>query len=159
MVYYCERCGWGICVFANSEMYQKLRIKHDCPYCKVATSRLFSIIRKLDDADQYMKIVQLKEPVRLRFPIPKKTRIAVMSRDGHKCSFCGATERLELDHILPVASGGTNDIENLRVLCKRCNARRVFIDDEMILRELREGWSWGRAKRERRNAITQKSER
>jgi 5-methylcytosine-specific restriction endonuclease McrA len=28
---------------------------------------------------------------------------------------------VEVDHIVPVAKGGTNDIENLQTLCRNCN--------------------------------------
>ena len=37
---------------------------------------------------------------------------------------CGSTERLEVDHIVPLSRGGTNDAENLRVLCSMCHHRR-----------------------------------
>lgn len=40
------------------------------------------------------------------------------------CSFCGATEQLEADHIVPLAQGGTTTQENLQVLCKPCNTRK-----------------------------------
>ena len=33
------------------------------------------------------------------------------------CSVCGAKENLELHHILPLAMGGSNDIDNMMVLC------------------------------------------
>jgi 5-methylcytosine-specific restriction protein A len=39
-------------------------------------------------------------------------------REGH-----AATE-LTVDHITPLAAGGTNRRENLRVLCRSCNSRR-----------------------------------
>lgn len=48
----------------------------------------------------------------------------VLSRDGHHCRHCGSPERLEIDHIVPIARGGSNHLENLQVLCRPCNARK-----------------------------------
>ena len=41
---------------------------------------------------------------------------------GNKCQLCGATERIEIDHILALSKGGTNHIDNLQPLCKPCNS-------------------------------------
>src|SRR5690242_2822043 len=49
-----------------------------------------------------------------RAHVPSSIRQRVM-RAG-KCKKCGSTERLQLDHIKPIAQGGTNDIKNLQVL-------------------------------------------
>lgn len=42
------------------------------------------------------------------------------------CEFCGATEQLSVDHILPVSDYPelTYATENCRVLCKQCNGKR-----------------------------------
>jgi 5-methylcytosine-specific restriction endonuclease McrA len=40
------------------------------------------------------------------------------------CSFCGTGNDLTGDHIVPLKEGGTNDIDNVRVLCRSCNTRR-----------------------------------
>jgi 5-methylcytosine-specific restriction endonuclease McrA len=48
-------------------------------------------------------------------------RRAVLERDGHACVRCGATENLRVHHAEPVADGGTNDEENLFVLCDPCH--------------------------------------
>jgi 5-methylcytosine-specific restriction endonuclease McrA len=45
-----------------------------------------------------------------------------MRRDGWKCLRCGTMKALSKDHIVPLASGGTNDIENLQTLCRKCNS-------------------------------------
>lgn len=42
---------------------------------------------------------------------------------------CGSKHQLEIDHIIPKAMGGTDDPENLRVLCKQHNlhaAEKIF---------------------------------
>lgn len=59
-----------------------------------------------------------------RNPIPGVLRHEVFVRDGYKCLECGATnkdEKLEVDHIIPVAHGGTDELENLQTLCRVCN--------------------------------------
>jgi hypothetical protein len=51
-------------------------------------------------------------------------RYDVLRRDNFQCVLCAASgkdARIQIDHILPVSKGGTNDISNLRVLCFKCN--------------------------------------
>ncbi len=45
-------------------------------------------------------------------------RTMVLTRDGHRCLRCGATERLEMDHIRPWSYGGRTKLGNLQTLCK-----------------------------------------
>ena len=42
-------------------------------------------------------------------------------KEYKKCSICGITEGLELDHIIPLAKGGSDNPENLQWLCKKHN--------------------------------------
>jgi hypothetical protein len=64
--------------------------------------------------------------------IPAATRDAVFKRDNGRCTFtgstgkrCGATHHLQIDHIVPYARGGTNALDNLRLLCERHNKREA----------------------------------
>ena len=59
-----------------------------------------------------------------RIALPLKLRWDVLKRNHYKCVKCGARPpdvELEVDHILPVSRGGTNDLTNLRTLCRPCN--------------------------------------
>lgn len=59
-----------------------------------------------------------------RKAISKKTRFEVFKRDGFKCVYCSAhppESILHVDHIVAVASGGANDIDNLATACEACN--------------------------------------
>lgn len=59
-----------------------------------------------------------------RKSLSKKTRFEVFKRDGFKCMYCGAhppAVLLEADHIVAVAAGGTNGMDNLVTACEACN--------------------------------------
>jgi hypothetical protein len=56
--------------------------------------------------------------------IPVATRRLVYERDGYACRFCGCQERISLDHIVAFSRGGSDDADNLRVLCMPCNIDR-----------------------------------
>lgn len=58
---------------------------------------------------------------RWRPRIDPKTRRELLERDGKACRRCGATDRLELDHIYPYSLGGPTVEDNLQVLCRPCN--------------------------------------
>lgn len=55
-----------------------------------------------------------------RIAIPASTRRKVL--EAGACAYCRSTQRLEVDHILPVSRGGTNRKSNLQVLCRDCNS-------------------------------------
>lgn len=59
-----------------------------------------------------------------RKPLSKSTRFKVFNRDGFICQYCGQQPPkvvLEVDHIVPVAGGGSNHLENLITACFDCN--------------------------------------
>lgn len=49
---------------------------------------------------------------------------AILEQHGNACAGCGGTERLEMDHIVPVIRGGLTVAENLQPLCRYCNASK-----------------------------------
>lgn len=59
-----------------------------------------------------------------RTNISKRTRFEVFKRDHFTCQYCGAQPPavvLVIDHIHPIALGGTNDETNLTTACEPCN--------------------------------------
>ncbi len=50
--------------------------------------------------------------------------LALIERDGLKCTTCGSTKHLEVDHIKPLSKGGPDDLSNLQILCGGCNRRK-----------------------------------
>ena len=62
-----------------------------------------------------------------RQPIPRWIRQALLRKQRHTCQLCGVNSvvsQIEIDHIIPIALGGTNRFENLQLLCRRCNRRK-----------------------------------
>jgi hypothetical protein len=59
-----------------------------------------------------------------RQSIPRSIRHSVWNRDGGQCVECGSNEKLEFDHIIPLADGGGNTERNLQLLCEPCNRRK-----------------------------------
>jgi hypothetical protein len=55
----------------------------------------------------------------------KKTRLAVLARDGYVCSYCGThldDNNATVDHIQSRVSGGDIfNLDNLTSACRRCN--------------------------------------
>lgn len=48
----------------------------------------------------------------------------VLARNGARCKNCGRQDTLTVDRITPILKGGTNKIENLQILCIRCNKKK-----------------------------------
>jgi 5-methylcytosine-specific restriction protein A len=57
-----------------------------------------------------------------------KKRALVMARDGRRCQLAipgiCLRDAAEVDHIRPRAVGGTDDMDNLRAVCKPCHVSR-----------------------------------
>jgi 5-methylcytosine-specific restriction endonuclease McrA len=54
---------------------------------------------------------------------------------GGRCLACGSREDLTVDHIVPLALGGSNTIENVQPLCSVCNGSKGG-----ETRDYRPGW-------------------
>lgn len=54
----------------------------------------------------------------------RELRKQVFARDGDTCAYCGARGANNIDHIIPVARGGSYDMDNLVVACKACNSKK-----------------------------------
>ena len=82
-------------------------------------SQLEAALRESNRRSQVRAQAKIK-----RQSISLKLRVDILRRDHYKCRWCrrGPDEvRLQIDHIKPVSSGGSNDPENLQVLCEPCN--------------------------------------
>lgn len=64
-------------------------------------------------------------PRSYRPPIKPDLRDAVIAEKGRHCTYCGKgplyKRALQMDHVVPTVSGGTNTLANLVPCCGPCN--------------------------------------
>ncbi len=70
-------------------------------------------------------------PERIKIRESKEGRAwkkAVLERDGHKCTWCDSTKKLNVDHIKPFAyfPESRTDVDNGRTLCFDCHNKSRF---------------------------------
>lgn len=103
-----------------------MEIFFTCEDCSAASS-LAIFQSKGQTYIQWHEIsIELEEEKPKRKPIKPSLRFEILKRNDYRCQMCGLTAKdgavLQIDHITPVAKGGSNDADNLQVLCRDCNA-------------------------------------
>ena len=71
--------------------------------------------------------------------IHNKTRLKVKLKYNYRCAICNRTEEEagtlhHIDHIIPFSKGGSNDFNNLQLLCEECNfKKRCSTEEQKIM--------------------------
>ena len=81
-------------------------------------------LRSMTTRFPWPSVVRLRGYVRVPYRKVLLTRRNLLRRDSHACQYCGAMERLTLDHVLPKSRGGPDTWENLVAACVPCNTRK-----------------------------------
>lgn len=87
---------------------------------------------RIDEVDEEFVDRLRRDGVLKRTHIPAWARQAVFFRDRGRCVFCNSDlsnltslqNDDNFDHIVPLASGGANDVTNLQLLCSACNKEK-----------------------------------
>ncbi|MFD7605165.1 HNH endonuclease [Streptomyces mirabilis] len=58
----------------------------------------------------------------------RHTRPRALARDGFACVRCGSRDHLEVDHVIPIAQGGTWTLDNAQTLCQPCHRGKTADD-------------------------------
>ena len=75
-----------------------------------------------------------------RASIPKHMRQEVYRRDERVCVYCRVecrAEELTIDHLIPLALGGLDEVTNWATCCRACNERKAAVPLEGFLASLR----------------------
>jgi 5-methylcytosine-specific restriction endonuclease McrA len=55
---------------------------------------------------------------------PAFTRFNLFLRDGFECVYCGSSDELTFDHVVPRRLGGKTTWENIAAACSKCNLKK-----------------------------------
>lgn len=74
-----------------------------------------------------------------RKQISTRQRFEIFKRDDFTCQYCGAhppDATLHVDHITPVAAGGSSDDDNLVTACDKCNLGKSSVPLDVVPQSL-----------------------
>lgn len=82
--------------------------------------------------------------------VSKRLRFEILRRDNHTCRYCGGVAPdviLTVDHVTPVALGGSDEPSNLVAACKDCNTGKssVPLGSELVEDVESDAVRWSRA--------------
>lgn len=66
-------------------------------------------------------------PKNQNFPVKKRftsDELACFERDNFTCHYCGDTDGLTIDHVVPRSRGGQDCLNNYLTACHSCNASK-----------------------------------
>lgn len=94
---------------------EKAEMLHDKPSHKVRT---------VYESYDYPSVIRLRRYARIPYKKIVLSRKNILKRDRHNCQYCGTSEKLTIDHVIPKSRGGSDQWENLVTACTICNHRK-----------------------------------
>jgi hypothetical protein len=86
------------------------------------------LVATLYDLDGEPWTLRQTQSINGRSGMSSAVRERVLRRDGEVCNHCATADGpWHIDHVLPVAHGGTSALGNLQVLCEPCNRRKATL--------------------------------
>jgi 5-methylcytosine-specific restriction endonuclease McrA len=82
------------------------------------------VLRSISQSYPYPSVIKLNRYVSLPYKSVILNRHNIFKRDQYKCQYCGQTQDLTLDHLIPRSRGGKSIWTNLVTACLSCNAKK-----------------------------------
>lgn len=61
---------------------------------------------------------------------------------GGRCQRCGSAQHLQFDHVVALAFGGVDDVENGQVLCRDCHQLKTLVEPKITVRHDQRDGGW-----------------
>lgn len=80
-----------------------------------------------------------KTPKPKRKSISKKLREEIRAKFGGRCAYCGCdvSQKMQVDHVIPLESGGLDEARNMFPACPACNNFKYTMSVETFRSELK----------------------
>lgn len=124
---YIPATGFGVRLHKDEiKIHIDLLTAHLKRFDKKIMREIDDAYRKFDEQEQaeLKKQRTIEAEIRKRTVVKGSMRTKVLKLHGNACLCCGSTEKIQIDHIVPVSLGGENNIENLQPLCWPCNRKK-----------------------------------
>mgnify|MGYP003705941565 CR=1 FL=1 len=91
-------------------------------------AKISSLEKKLEETKIHTTIVQQG-----RRRINKQVRQTIATNQDHKCNDCKTTltAYFQIDHLIGLQYGGTDEIDNLQALCGDCHTKKSIIENRV----------------------------
>lgn len=88
--------------------------------CESTSEKLHSISQSFP----MPSVIRLHKYVYVPYKGMMLSRQNIFKRDSSMCQYCGSTNHLTLDHVIPKSRGGRTTWDNLVTACQSCNAKK-----------------------------------
>lgn len=126
----CIECGGSISGYSKMEKCKNCRTReryaNDSQYKEMINARNI-INNKKDKVRAKKRIAVLRRRAKianLEFDLTKQDWEEILSTFNHRCAYCGKSEKLEMDHVIPISKGGATTKENIVPACRSCNSKK-----------------------------------
>lgn len=87
-------------------------------------------VRTVNREFLYPSVIRVFNYVKVPYKKVALTRHNLFKRDQNRCVYCGGTDKLTLDHVVPRAQGGKTTWNNLVTACYKCNSKKGSLTPE-----------------------------
>ena len=112
--------GYSLAIYDFEDMIKLIENRFENYKLDLKLASMEDVVFELKVISNFLS--NYKPPVRKN--IPYSVRMYIKQLYNHRCTNCGNNENLEIDHIIPISRGGTDDLQNLTLLCKDCNLKK-----------------------------------
>ena len=119
----------------SNPFFENIADIEECMHLAFAHNRKRRRIEKADDGQKKKYTRETASKITANWWVKKR----IMEKCNSKCMACGNPheEELVVDHIVPVASNGTNEDDNLQILCNHCNSVKGQRSMEFLLERIK----------------------